>query len=154
MANRPKPLLPGDFPEFLVSRAVLMRFFDPPVGDTKFTQLVNEGRILRSAHLSDRYQLNESLLRLGLRPLRELPPKTGSGCSLLEVTLLALYMAAPDIVLRPNWLSRSLADTETTYALDLALRIQDQMPKNGTREQRKEFCERILAELPDKPGKG
>jgi len=93
----------GEMPEFAVSREVLTRFFDPPVGKTKFYELVKGGLIAKVRGFRGFFRLNESLLRLGLREVSELP-EAPEARSLEDIARLAFSLIDSVIFPPPPWL--------------------------------------------------
>ena len=80
-----------------------MIFFNPPVGKTKFHELVNRGLVVKFKELRGFYLLNESLRRLGLREVPRLPedvPKR-SGEDILR---LAFTLIDPLLFPAPPWM--------------------------------------------------
>jgi hypothetical protein len=90
-------------PDFAVSREVFMRYIEPPIGKTKFHDLVNKGQVLKARGLRGYYLLNESLQRLGSREVRELP-KAPKARSLEDIARLAFTLIDPVIFPAPPWL--------------------------------------------------
>ena len=61
------------FPEFAVRRETISRFFDPPMARSTFHDFVNKGKIVPVKGIRGFYKLNDSLRRLGLREVPNLP---------------------------------------------------------------------------------
>ena len=118
--------LPEGFPEFAVTREILMQFFKPPIGKTKFFELVNAGAVVQLKGIKGYFRLNESLVRLGLQPVPELPEARDIGDK--EILELALTIAAPDVVDTPAWLlGGALRQDDAAKAVLLAERIEEGM---------------------------
>ena len=111
--------LPPGTPEFAVDRDTLIGFFHPPIGKSTFHDLVGKGLILQVKGLSGFYRLNESLVRLGLRPVASLPKsKSRSGEDLLR---WAFAMIDPVMLPEPPWvLLASPTEVEKQAAMLMA----------------------------------
>jgi hypothetical protein len=108
------PLPPG-IPEFAVDREAITRFFSPPIGKSTFHDLVGKGTIVPVKGVRGFYRLNESLIRLGLKPVSALPEtkiRTGE-----EIMRLALSLIDPVTFPHPPWL---LIDEPTAVEMSLA----------------------------------
>ncbi|MFT5854871.1 MAG: hypothetical protein ACI8XO_002118, partial [Verrucomicrobiales bacterium] len=66
------------FPEFGVRYETLSRYFEPPLARSTFHDFVNKGTIIPIKGIRGFYKLNESLRRMGLREVRELPTEPES----------------------------------------------------------------------------
>ncbi|MCW1886735.1 hypothetical protein OKA04_18495 [Luteolibacter flavescens] len=98
------PALPPGTPEFAVDRDTLIGFFHPPIGKSTFHDLVGKGLILPVKGLRGFYRLNESLVRLGLRPVASMPKDTArSGEDLMR---WAFTMVDPILFPSPSWMLR------------------------------------------------
>ena len=89
-------------PEFAVGREVFMHFIEPPIGKTKFHDLVKRGLIVKVKELRGFFRLNESLRRLGLREVASLPkdiPKRSTE----EILRLAFTAIDPLTFPQPSW---------------------------------------------------
>ena len=96
-----KSLLPEGFPEFAVSRDTIRSFFHPEISTSTFHDFVKNGVVIPVDGLRGFYKLNESLLRLGLRPVSSLPTKnTRSSADMLR---LAFSMIEPRLFPTPGW---------------------------------------------------
>ena len=110
------PTLPPGTPEFAVDRDTLIGFFHPPIGKSTFHDLVGKGLILPVKGLRGFYRLNESLVRLGLRPVASIPKDTArSGEDLMRwaFTLIdpILFPAPPWLLaIQPNEIERQTAE--------------------------------------------
>ena len=79
-----------------------MSFFEPPIGKSTFYDLVQQGVVVQVPAPRGYYKLNTSLARLGLKGVSAIPRAGGVGP--VEVTALALWMAAPDLCPCPPWM--------------------------------------------------
>ena len=93
----------SDCPEFVVKRESFNRYFEKPLPTSTFHKLVNEGRITRFKHMEGYFYLNDSLRRLGLREVRELP-KPPSDRSMDDIVRLAFFLIDPKLFPEPSWL--------------------------------------------------
>jgi hypothetical protein len=101
-ANTQKPS-PFTGPEFAVRREGFDRFFDKPMPRSTFHDMVNRGTIVPMRGLKGFYKLNESLCRMGLKPVASLPddPKERST---EEIVRLAFSLIDPLLFPAPSWL--------------------------------------------------
>lgn len=94
---------PSNHPEFVVSREGFNRFFDKPLPTSTFHDLVNKGKITPFKHIRGMYRLNESLRRLGLKEVAELP-KAPPQPSLENIMRFAFTIIDRDLFPEPPWL--------------------------------------------------
>jgi hypothetical protein len=92
-----------DFPDYGVRRETISRFFSPPLPRSTFHDLVQKGKIIPMKGIRGFYLLNESLRRLGLREVRELPVAP-SQRSLEDIMRLAFTLIDQDVFQAPSWL--------------------------------------------------
>ena len=88
-----------------MDRDTLIGFFHPPIGKSTFHDLVGKGLILPVKGLRGFYRLNESLVRLGLRPVDRMP--SASGRSGEDLMRWAFTMIDSTIFPAPPWLLRN-----------------------------------------------
>ena len=69
---------PSGYPEYAVRAEVIGRFFSPPLASSTFHDFVNKGKIVPLKGIRGLYKLNDSLRRLGLREVSELPMEVPS----------------------------------------------------------------------------
>jgi hypothetical protein len=123
----------------------MMRFFDPPVGKTKFHDLVNQGLVVKVRGLRGYYRLNESLVRLGLQPVKELPKAHKTSDE--DIVELSLAIAAPDVVDPPMWMEDGLKQSDVAKALVLAERwmaeLEDPADPVSDPDERREYAQGI-----------
>jgi hypothetical protein len=93
--------LPDGVPEFAVSRDTIRSFFRPEISPSTFHDLVKTGVILPFDGLRGFYKLNESLLRLGLRPVSALPTKNSRSNA--DMLRWAFSMIEPRLFPMPVW---------------------------------------------------
>ena len=104
-------------------REAIGGYFDPPLASSTFHDLVNKGTIIPMKGMRGYYLLNESLRRLGLREVRELPSKPDSR-SLEDLTRLAFTLIDHNLFPAPSWLLR--VEAIDLRDVDHARRIADQ----------------------------
>ena len=93
----------SDFPEFVVTREAFDRYFEKPMPTSTFHDLVNKGSITPFKSMRGRYLLNDSLRRLGLKQVQELPtPPPEPG--LEGIVRLAFTLIDPNLFPAPAWL--------------------------------------------------
>lgn len=93
----------SDCPEFIVSRGHFNRYFERPLPTSTFHDLVKKGKIIPMKDMRGFYLLNNSLRRLGLREVRELP-KPPATRSLEDITRLAFTLIDRNLFPEPSWL--------------------------------------------------
>lgn len=101
---------PTGYPEFAVKYETLRRFFDPPLASSTFHDFVNKGKITPLPGVRGFYKLNDSLRRLGLREVRELPQEIPARTT-EDVIRLAFHIIDPGLFPAPTWLSEEEAIT-------------------------------------------
>ena len=94
---------PPEYPEFAVRRDGFNRYFDKPLPTSTFHDNVNEGIIVPLKGLKGFYKLNDSLARLGLRPVMKLPdpPPTRTTDDIMR---MAFHVIDPEVFPAPSWL--------------------------------------------------
>ena len=139
-------MLPADFPERAVDPEIIMRFFAPPIGKSTFYDLVAKGRIVPLKHVRGRYRLNESLARLGMPPVRELPTTPDPTEREQRLVAFALHLAAPDIVAAPSWLldDDDLTVAEKSHVVLTALQVDFEMRDITGQQERLGFVQGVL----------
>lgn len=114
---------PTGYPEYGVRAEVIGRFFTPPLASSTFHDLVNKGKIVPLKDLRGFYKLNDSLRRLGLKEVRELP-KPPSAPSMEDVMRLGFTFIDELLFPAPSWLlNAEVIDGKTA---DHALRLAEQ----------------------------
>jgi hypothetical protein len=119
-SNRSKTF---DGPEFIVSREFFNRYFEKPIPKSTFYDFVNGGRIIPWSLMRGRYLLNESLHRMGLPTVEDLPVEHPRR-SLEDITRLAFTLIDPDLFPSPPW--RLSVEVLPQIDLDHARRVADQ----------------------------
>ena len=114
---------PSDFPEFVVTREAFDRYFEKPLPNSTFHDLVNKGKITPFKHMRGHFMLNESLRRLDLKELRELP-KPPPEPRLEDIYRLAFTMIDDRLFPPPSWLLN--VDGISAKDADHAARIASQ----------------------------
>ncbi len=121
VSRTPSKTSPSSFPEYGVRRELISSYFDPPLARSTFHDLVNKGQIVPMKGLRGFYRLNDSLRRLGLREVPNLPESTNrSGEDLVR---LAFTLIDPDLFPSPPWLLFENAIDQTL--VDHVLRIAE-----------------------------
>ena len=114
---------PPEYPEFAVRRDGFNRYFDKPLPTSTFHDKVNEGIIIPLKGLKGFYKLNDSLARLGLRPVMTLPEPEPTRTS-DDLIRLAFSLIDPAWFPEPAWLLG--AEAIEARDLDLVLRAAEQ----------------------------
>lgn len=94
---------PTGYPEFAVRAEMISRFFSPPLASSTFHDQVNKGKIVPLKGIRGFYKLNDSLRRLGLREVPELPQDVTARTA-EEIIRLAFYAIDPEVFSAPSWL--------------------------------------------------
>lgn len=102
-------------PEIVVRREGFDSFFDPPLATSSFHDLVNKGKIVPMKGMRGFYLLNESLRKMGLPEVSEIP-SAARNRSLEDIARLAFTLIDPRLFPAPSWLLTeekiSLVDAE------------------------------------------
>ena len=104
MSNPPPKAPASSHPEFAVRRETISSFFHPPLASSTFHDLVNKGQIVPLKGLKGFYRLNDSLRRLGLREVANVPSVIARTAE--DIVRLAFTMIDPEIFPAPPWLLR------------------------------------------------
>jgi hypothetical protein len=94
---------PPEYPEFAVRRDGFNRYFDKPLPTSTFHDKVNEGIIVPLRGVKGFYKLNDSLARLGLRPVMKLPDPLPTRTT-DDIIRLAFHAIDPEVFPAPSWL--------------------------------------------------
>lgn len=94
---------PSDFPEYVVRRETISRYFSPPLPRSTFHDLVNKGKVIPFKHLKGFYHLNGSLRRLGLPEVSELPKEPALRTT-EDIVRFAFAVMDPNVFPAPSWL--------------------------------------------------
>jgi hypothetical protein len=94
---------PTGYPEYAVRAEVIGRFFSPPLASSTFHDFVNKGKIVPMKGIRGFYLLNDSLRRLGLREVPNLPGELVTRTA-EEIIRLAFSMIDHDRFEAPSWL--------------------------------------------------
>lgn len=122
MKNAPaKPQ--SDYPEFGVRYETISGYFKPPLARSTFHDRVQDGTIVPMKGMRGFYLLNESLRRLGLREVHELPSRPGSR-SLEDIARLAFTLIDRELFPEPSWLLH--IEAIDVKDADHALKLADQ----------------------------
>lgn len=124
-----KPFAKGEtsgFPEFGVRAEEIGRFFSPPLASSTFHDFVQKGKIVPMKGIRGFYLLNDSLRRLGLREVRELP-KPPPTPSLEDIVRLAFTLIDPNLFPEPSWLLHveAIEPRDADHATRLADHFRD-----------------------------
>ncbi len=143
--------LPPGALEFAVDRQTITQFFSRPIGRTTFYDLVAKGVILPLKGLRGFYLLNESLVRLGLRPVPALPAKqTRSRGDLLR---WAFWMLDPLLFSRPGWVMNSHRQTDDEWISALLAQVHGpRLNALGSVEEKLAYAEGAVQAQIEIPG--
>lgn len=147
--------LPPGIRDFAVDQDTLMRFFGPPIGKSTFYNLVRRGVIVKLKEVQGYYLLNESLVRLGLPHVSELPATPDAAQRERELLEFAMRMAAPDVVDTPRWILRKgekLTAHEKSHMVLLAMHHGRKMETITSPHERLAYVRGVFAPRSDWPG--
>jgi len=113
----------SDCPEFVVTRGAFNRYFEKPLPNSTFHDLVNKGKITPFKAMRGHYLLNDSLRRLGLPEVRSLPTAPAQP-GLEGIVRLAFSLIDRTLFPEPSWLLA--ADEIHAKDADHAVRLADQ----------------------------
>ena len=103
MSRPPSNKEPTGFPEFAVRAETISRFFPPPLASSTFHDFVNKGKIVPMKGIRGFYLLNDSLRRLDLREVSELPQDVPARTA-EDIIRLAFHVIVPEVFAVPSWL--------------------------------------------------
>jgi hypothetical protein len=155
MKNSPaKP--PSDYPEFGVRYETISRYFEPPLARSTFHDKVQDGTIVPMKGMRGFYLLNESLRRLGLREVRELPTEPESR-SLEDIVRLAFTLIDRDLFPEPSWLLHveSIDVKDADHAMMLADRYREKVASLDSVQLKLAYFQGVLdwVSMEDAPAK-
>jgi hypothetical protein len=107
--------------EFAVRREAIQNFFDPPIAKSTFFDLVARGKVAKVKELRGYYRLNESLQRLGLSAVDQLPAWGRDDLDPRALADIALALCMPGELPMPSEL---LAHALTADEVLLVARLQ------------------------------
>ncbi len=117
-----------DCPEFVVTREAFNRYFEKPMPTSSFHDLVKKGKITKFKPMRGHFLLNDSLRRLGLREVRELPQPPPAP-SLDDIVRLAFTLIDRNLFPEPSWLLHveAIDAKDADHATRLADRCRDKV---------------------------
>ena len=113
----------SDYPDFGVKYETISGYFEPPLARSTFHDKVQDGTIVPMKGMRGFYLLNESLRRLGLREVRQLPAQPDSR-SLEDIARLAFTLIDHELFPAPSWLLH--VEAIDVKDADHALKLADQ----------------------------
>ena len=114
---------PTGYPEFAVRAQTIGRYFSPPLATSTFHDFVNKGKIVPLKGIRGFYKLNDSLRRLGLREVLELPMEVPSRTT-EEIIRLAFHAIDPDVFSASTWLlGAEVIDEADTHHAELVFAL-------------------------------
>lgn len=135
---------PTGYPEFGVRKEVICNFFTPPMPSSTFHDRVNEGIIVPIKGMRGFYKLNDSLRRLGLREVPELPQKIARRTT-EEIIRLAFHTIDPEVFPPPPWVAEEAVDgRDADHATQLIERHSDAVAALGTHGEKHAFMQGLL----------
>ena len=130
--------------DFGVRREVIQNFFEPPIGKSTFFDLVNRGKIAEVKELRGYYRLNESLRRLGLPQVDELPRAAAGGLDKRVLADIALDLCMPDELPVPSeLLTQALSADDVLEVLRLQGGYAQELSALHSHEERMAFAQGV-----------
>jgi len=130
--------------DFAVRREVLDKFFEPPISKSAFYDLVKRGKIAELKELRGFYRLNESLRRLGLPPVDQLPRAPAGGLDKRVLADIALDLCTPDEQPIPSeLLDQALTGDEVLEVVRLKGAYRQELSTLHSREERLAFAQGV-----------
>ena len=135
----------SEFPEFAVRREAISEFFDPPLARSTFYDLRNKGKIVPLKDIEGMYLLNESLRRLGLREVKEIP-KEPYARSLEDIVRLAFTLIDRELFPEPSWLLHAaLIDLkDADHASKLAAQYREKVDSYDSAQLKLAYFQGVL----------
>lgn len=136
---------PTGYPEFGVRKEDICAFFSPPMPSSTFHDRVNDGIIVPIKGMRGFYKLNDSLRRLGLREVPEIPQKVASRTT-EDIIRMAFHTIDPDVFPPPSWLLdvEAIAGCDADHATLLMERYSDVLAGVGSDREKHAFLQGVL----------
>jgi hypothetical protein len=136
---------PPENPEFAVRRDGFSRYFDKPLPTSTFHDKVNEGIIIPLKGLKGFYKLNDSLARLGLRPVMKLPDPLPTRTT-DEIIRLAFHAINPEVFPAPSWLldAEAIDGTDASHAALLVEKHATHVAKLDSDQEKQAYLQGVL----------
>jgi hypothetical protein len=136
---------PTGYPEFGVRKEAICNFFTPPMPSSTFHDRVNEGIIVPIKSMRGFYKLNDSLRRLGLREVPEVPRKV-SPRTTEDIIRLAFHAIDPLLFPPPSWLQdvEVIDGLDADHATVLMERYADAVAALDTAGEKHSFMQGVL----------
>jgi hypothetical protein len=136
---------PTCYPEYGVRKEVICGFFSPPMPSSTFHDRVNEGIIVPIKSMRGFYKLNDSLRRLGLREVPEVPQKVAT-ITTEDIIRLAFHAIEPALFPPPGWLLdvEVIDGRDADHACVLMERYADAVAALGTAGEKHSFMQGVL----------
>lgn len=136
---------PTGYPEFGVRKEVICSYFSPPMPSSTFHDRVNDGIIVPIKGMRGFYKLNDSLRRLGLREVPELPQTIGRRTT-EEIIRLAFHSIDSAVFPEPTWVMfvDGVEGRDVDHATLLMARYSDTVAALDTPGEKHAFLQGIL----------
>lgn len=145
MSKSPPKNQSTGYPEFGVRKEVICNFFNPPMPPSTFHDRVNEGIIVPIKGMRGFYKLNDSLRRLGLREVSDVPQKVSSRTT-EDIIRLAFNAIDPVLFPPPSWLMdvEVIDGRDADHACVLMERYSDAVAALTTAGEKHSFMQGVL----------
>jgi hypothetical protein len=136
---------PTGYPEFGVRKEDICAFFSPPMPSSTFHDRVNDGIIVPIKGMRGVYKLNDSLRRLGLREVPDIPQKVANRTT-EDIIRMAFNAIDPDVFPAPSWLLdvEAIDGCDADHATLLMERYADAVAGLGSDREKLHFFQGVL----------
>jgi hypothetical protein len=136
---------PTGYPEYGVRKEDICAFFSPPMPPSTFHDRVNDGIIVPIKGMRGFYKLNDSLRRLGLREVPELPQKITRRTT-EEIIRLAFHTIDSAVFPPPSWVMavEAVDGRDGDHATLLIERYSDAVAALDTPGEKHAFMQGVL----------
>lgn len=136
---------PSGYPEYAVRAEMIGNYFSPPLASSTFHDFVNKGKIVPMKGVRGFYLLNDSLRRLGLREVRELP-RPPFAPSFEDIVRLSFSLIDRTIFPEPSWLlkAEAISAKDADHAIRIAEQHRDEVESYALVEEKLAYLQGVL----------
>jgi hypothetical protein len=136
---------PSGYPEYAVRAEMIGSYFSPPLASSTFHDFVNKGKIVPMKGVRGFYLLNDSLRRLGLREVRELP-RPPFAPSFEDTVRLSFSLIDRTIFPEPSWLlkAEAISAKDADHAIRIAEQHRDEVESYALVEEKLAYLQGVL----------
>lgn len=145
MSKTPVRNEPTGYPEYAVRKETICDFFSPPMPSSTFHDRVTAGIIVPIKGIRGFYKLNDSLRRLGLREVAELPNKV-TRRSTEDIIRIAFNGMDSAVFPAPTWFHETdaLHGADADLATLLMERYTEHVQSFETDSEKQHFFQGVL----------